>query len=86
MKEDLVWGCAATKSTTSMSHIDDSGLATAIQVMTGSKYWVLMQSVPGEREGNLRSRLAASRSFTCGDSGKGLWRAEGMHIKDGMVL
>jgi|ERR1700721_2179826 hypothetical protein len=85
--EDLVWGCAATAWATSLAHIDDDGLATAICVMAGSKYWVVMRSKTSEvvENGNLRSTRAFPQNFYK-NSGKGLWEAEGIHLVQGDVL
>jgi hypothetical protein len=37
----MVWGLAATAGAMSYFHIDANGLATWIDVKTGSKYWIL---------------------------------------------
>ena len=37
----LSWGLAATKFATSRLHIDDQGFTTMIQILAGSKYWVV---------------------------------------------
>jgi hypothetical protein len=63
------------------------GLATAICVMAGSKYWVVMRSKTSEvvENGNLRSTRAFPQNFYK-NSGKGLWEAEGIHLVQGDVL
>jgi hypothetical protein len=40
--EDMVWGAAAMKHTTSLTHIDDDSLSTTIHVKAGAKLWVVL--------------------------------------------
>lgn len=88
--DDLVWGAAATKWTTSTTHIDDDGLATVVQVRTGAKYWVVMNSRPNvddlDRLGDLSSKDAFPNKFSMGDTGKGAFEAEGVLLRPNTLL
>jgi len=89
--DDLVWGCGATAGATSLAHIDDDGLATALSVMAGAKYWVVMQTrsdgakTDDDVEGNLRTASAFPRKFYQ-TSGQGRWQGEGILLAAGDVL
>jgi hypothetical protein len=89
--DDLVWGCGATAGATSLAHIDDDGLATAIRIMAGAKYWVVMRSRPEDSkekddvEGDLRTINAFPPDFYS-KSGKGFWEGEGILLVAGDVL
>jgi hypothetical protein len=90
LRDDTTWGLAGTKGTTSMTHIDDDGLATAVRIMAGSKYWVVMNSRKpvGENDfaGDLKSMDAFPLSFSYGDSGAGYFEGEGILLTTGDVL
>jgi hypothetical protein len=42
-QDHLLWATAASRNATSFPHIDANGLATALDEVTGTKYWVLAQ-------------------------------------------
>jgi len=56
---DLVWGTVSTKGATTLIHVDDDGLGTSTQLLTGCKYWVSYQRDPrvdvNHGAGNMRS-------------------------------
>jgi hypothetical protein len=51
LADDLNWATAATKAAVSWMHVDDDGLATAITVRTGAKYWVVAKPRHSEYTG-----------------------------------
>ena len=46
--DDLVWATAAMRNATSWIHIDAQGFATAIDNVTGTKYWVVCRQRYGQ--------------------------------------
>ena len=46
--DDMIWATSASKHASSMIHLDANGFATAVDQLTGSKYWVLCS----RRQGN----------------------------------
>jgi hypothetical protein len=90
LKDDTTWGLAGTKGTTSLTHIDDDGFATALRIMAGSKYWVVMNSKKKDHvndfAGDLKSIEAFPVDFSYGDSGAGYFEAEGVLLTTGDVL
>ena len=90
MNDELIWGLAGTKGATSMTHIDDDGFATALRIMAGAKYWVVMNSGKPKQEndhaGDLNSIDAFPLDFNYGDSGAGFFEAEGVLLTTGDVL
>jgi hypothetical protein len=88
--DDLLWGTASTKWSTTMTHLDDDGLAAVVRVMTGSKYWVVMRPRTGVSSldllGDLSTNRAFPHKFAHGHSGKGAFEAEGVLLTMGDVL
>jgi hypothetical protein len=90
LNEDLIWGLAGTKGTTSLTHIDDDGFATAVRIMAGAKYFVVMNSGKpkdkNDHAGDLKSIDAFPLNFEYGDSGAGFFEGEGVLLTTGDVL
>lgn len=90
LKDDTTWGLAGTKGATSLTHIDDDGLATVVRIMAGSKYWVVMNSKTPQDDndyaGDLKSIDAFPVNFSYGDSGAGYFEGEGILLTTGDVL
>jgi hypothetical protein len=88
-EEDLVWGLAATRGLLSMPHIDD-GLAAAVTIMSGSKWWVLLHhhqdADMDDHHGDLFSIQSFSLNWEHCSSGKGFLEAEAVHLKAGDTL
>jgi hypothetical protein len=90
LNDDTKWGITGTKGCTSMTHLDDDGLATAVRVMAGSKYWVVMKprnrTSNNEFTGDLSSIEAFPLDFDMCHSGHGHFEGEGVHLIQGDVL
>ena len=46
LSDDTCWGTVGTAGATSLAHLDDAGLCTSTQVLTGKKYWVSFYKDP----------------------------------------
>ena len=44
--EDTNWATVATKFAMTWTHVDDDGLATSTQILTGKKYWIVLYRDP----------------------------------------
>jgi hypothetical protein len=90
LSDETNWAIAGTRGATSMTHIDDDGFGTAVRVMAGSKYWVVMRSrEPSDSDdhsGDLKSFKGFPLNFQLGHTGDGYFEAEGIHLKLGDVL
>jgi hypothetical protein len=89
LTDETNWGTAATKGTTTMVHIDDEGFGTAITVLSGSKYWVVMRQkreVLNGEKGDLASMHAYPTDWKHGHTGLDVFEAEGLHLTAGDVL
>jgi hypothetical protein len=88
--EDMVWGAAVTKHTTSSTHIDDDGLSTTIHIKAGAKLWVVLQPKPRVSShhmlGDMSSIYAFPWHFKMGDTGKEVYDAEGVLLIPGCEL
>ena len=42
-RDEMIWATASTRGATTWSHVDDHGLGTVVQIMTGYKYWVILR-------------------------------------------
>lgn len=72
-----------------MVHIDSEGFGTAITVMSGSKYWVVMRPKADLEPGDLgdqRSIYAYPSDWQCGSDGSEVFEAEGLLLTAGDVL
>jgi hypothetical protein len=72
-----------------MVHIDYEGFGTAITMMSGSKYWVVMRpkadTGPGD-VGDQRSIHAYPPDWKHGSDGSDVFEAEGLLLTAGDVL
>lgn len=73
-----------------MVHIDDDGLATAVKIMSGSKWWVLMRrkrdALAEDEVGDLTSMKCFPLSWEVGNSGHDMFEAEAIHLRETDVL
>jgi hypothetical protein len=89
LTDETNWGAAATKGATTMVHIDDAGFGTAITMLAGSKYWVVMRSKPDAKKGevgDLASINAFPEEWDYGHTGAEIWDAEGILLEAGDTL
>jgi hypothetical protein len=87
--DDLIWGAAATKGALTLPHVDDEGFATVVAIVSGSKYWVVMQpkdGVPDGGEGDQGTLFAYPSSWSYGETGCDVFEAEGIMLTAGDVL
>lgn len=90
--DSMSWGTAATQDSTSWFHIDDHGLATAVTVVTGAKYWVLAGPKEGEKPAHLSdgngdiSSLFAFAQHPANSPFHEAWDHEGVLLGPGDVL
>ena len=68
--DSIIWATAATEGATTWPHIDDYGMATFVQVMTGRKLWVVMRPKDGQNTkdawaGHLAERSPVVDHFDC---------------------
>ncbi len=52
LSDDTCWGTVGTAGLTSFLHLDDAGLCTSTQVLTGMKYWVAFYRDPSLEKKN----------------------------------
>jgi hypothetical protein len=46
LSDDTTWGTVGTRGALSLVHLDDAGLCTSTQVLTGKKYWAVFDRDP----------------------------------------
>jgi hypothetical protein len=83
------WGVAATAGTTTMVHVDDEGMATAVSVLCGSKYWVVMRPKPNQVHGEMGDQASIQAyppGWEYGQTGVGALEVEGVLLIAGDVL
>jgi hypothetical protein len=70
-----------------MTHIDDEGFGTAVWIMSGAKWWVVMKSrKPSDDKdfnGDLSSMNAFPLNFEVGHAGDGYFEAEAILLVAG---
>jgi hypothetical protein len=88
-QDHLLWATAALQNATSFLHIDANGLATAIDQVTGTKYWVLArQRRKQSKAGNL-GNMSSMHAFTDTEIDEGcseVFEHEAVVIRPGTVL
>jgi hypothetical protein len=83
--DHLIWATAAMANATSYLHLDANGLATAIDGVTGTKYWALArQRMPGSI-GNMAS-IRAFGETEVDEAGADIFSHEAVMIQPGTVL
>ena len=87
---DLVWGTVATPGATSLLHVDDDGLCTATQLVTGAKYWVAFYADPKGDQSLGAGRMGSIefRNYCDWDNHQltNSFCAEGIVMRPGMIL
>jgi hypothetical protein len=87
-KSDMEWSLIGSKGTVSPFHVDSAGLGTAVVVLEGSKYWIVMTRM-GEQDTicSIDSLGPGWNPYVVndGDNVKG-FRFEGVHLQKGDML
>ena len=87
---DVKWGITGGQNALSWPHVDANGLATAVTVTTGAKYWVVMKERRNlgvePKLGNLGSMHAFPKSWHPSNFQKGLHEYEAVHLAAGTTL
>ena len=87
---DVKWGITGGQNALSWPHVDANGLATAVTVTTGAKYWVVMKERRNlgvePKLGNLGSMHAFPKSWHPSNFQKGLHEYEAVHLTAGTTL
>jgi hypothetical protein len=69
-----------------MVHIDAEGFGTAVKPLCGSKYWIVLEpkrNLPPGEIGDQSSMYAYPHGWGHGDTGSGIFRAEGVLLQPG---
>jgi hypothetical protein len=59
--DDMTWGTAGSRGALSYAHLDDAGLCTSTQILTGKKYWVMFLRDPALPDGDPRGDLGSTK-------------------------
>lgn len=91
LSDDTRWGTVGTAGSTSHLHLDDAGLCTSTQVLTGKKYWVAFYRDPALEKKNPAGDLGTiewSPSFEdlYNHNVKGFLTAEAIEMGPGTIL
>jgi hypothetical protein len=88
--DDMVWATASTRDSTSWMHLEDHGMATAVTIRTGLKYWVLathkQKQAKDDENGDLGSIGVFGDSWGPGSACETMWDHEGVLLAPGDVL
>jgi hypothetical protein len=72
-----------------MVHVDDEGMATAVSVICGSKYWVVMRPKPTQVQGQVGDQASIQAyppGWDYGHTDLGELEVEGILLTAGDVL
>jgi len=89
--DDTIWGTAATSGATTWFHIDDSGFATIVKIMAGSKYWVTSRRKRNATKPGGSGDMGSVKAFGGTEwiphgSATRFWDHEGVLLKAGDTL
>lgn len=91
LSDDTSWGTVGTAGSTSFMHLDDAGLCTSTQILTGKKYWVIFYRDPSLKKHDPAGDLGSidwSTSFSdlYEHKVKGYLTAEAIEMVPGTLL
>jgi hypothetical protein len=91
LSDDTCWGTVGTAGATTFIHLDDAGLCTSTQVLTGKKYWVSFYKDPSNTKkdtaGDLRTiNWSPPFSELHAHNVKGFLTAEAVEMGPGTAL
>jgi hypothetical protein len=88
VRAHMEWSLIGTKGTVSPIHADSDGLGTAVVILEGSKYWIVVTQF-GEEDiiGSFDSLGPSWNPYLVNDGGDAnRFRFEGMHLQKGDML
>ena len=83
--DDMTWATVSTRGATTLTHMDDHGMGTVIQVMAGYKYWVILRPKCDRRDRPLVD-MGSVNAFDGASWDFARWEYEGVLLGPGDTL
>lgn len=84
---DFRWGLAATAGAFHTLHVDSNGLATYINPLTGSKWWIVARPIGTLDPSTFEDMgLLLDKAFSVNGNGNGLFALEAILLEPGTTL
>lgn len=85
--DDLRWGTVSLQNSTSWPYIEDGGFATSTRVLTGGKWWALVEQKPTKGfVGNMGTNQAYAGSWEPQNARSDVLQWEAIHLLPESVL